>query len=83
VLLSFARSRDEFASIDVDAKTLVVPGCFGAVKGEKVGNGDLNLGAAPPPKMVLGRVPPPNGALVDDLTAANGDVAAANAEKPF
>jgi hypothetical protein len=69
--------------VDEDANILVVPGCFGVVKGENVGNGDLNLGAAPPPKMVLGRVPPPNGAFSDDLTAANGEVADAKAEKPF
>ena len=53
------------------------------MKGESVGNGDLNLGAALPPKIVLGRVPPPNGAFSDGLTAANGEVTDANAENPF
>ncbi len=52
------------------------------MNGENVGNGDLNLGAAPLPNMVLGRVPPPNGAF-SDLTDANGDAADAKAENPF
>jgi len=82
VFVSLARSWGGSVSSDFGVNTLGDPGCFGVVKGEDVGNGDLNLGAVPPLKMMLGRVPPPNGAL-SDLTAANGDVADANAEKPF
>lgn len=81
VLVSLASSWEGSVSLDGDLNTLGVSDCFGVVNGEKLGNGDLNLGALPPPNIVLGRVPPPNGAF-SDLTSANGDAADANLENP-